>query len=94
MPWVLVRHTVKDYKAWRPVFDQHVPKIKQYSGKKGMVLHSDGDPNDVWVAIEVDDLSKARGFLQSAELRASMEQSGVVGAPQISFLQQLPPPPL
>ncbi len=36
--------------------------------------------------VEVDDLEKARQFVQSEDLRQAMERSGVAGQPDVYFL--------
>jgi len=94
MPWVVVRHKVKDYASWRPAFDRHVPGVKQFGGTQGLVLHTDGDPNEIWVCIECDNLARMREFTQSPNLRQAMEESGVVETPDVYFLKELPKAPI
>ena len=51
----------------------------------GRVFRSPDDPNDVVVLQDVADVSKARTWLTSNEMKLVMEKSGVVGAPSIRF---------
>jgi hypothetical protein len=51
----------------------------------GRVFRSPDDPNDVVILQDVADVSKARTWLTSNEMKSVMEKSGVVGAPSIRF---------
>jgi heme-degrading monooxygenase HmoA len=86
MPHVLVRHKVQDYGKWRPLYDDH-GAIRKAAGCKGThVFRSAEDPNEILVLLEWDDLGNARRFTQSEDLRAVMQRAGVVGQPDIYFL--------
>ena len=43
------------------------------------------DPNDVVILQDVADVSKARTWLGSSEMKAVMEKSGILGSPSIRF---------
>jgi len=43
------------------------------------------DPNDVLILSDVADVTKARSFLSSDDLKAAMQKSGVQGSPTIRF---------
>jgi hypothetical protein len=47
------------------------------------VFRSTDDPNDVLLLQDVADVSKARTWYSSSEMKSVMEKSGVVGAPII-----------
>jgi hypothetical protein len=49
------------------------------------VFRSADDPNDVLILQDVADVSKARTWLGSNEMKTVMAKSGVVGAPSIRF---------
>ena len=48
-------------------------------------LRSPDDPNDVVILQDVADVSKARTWLTSNEMKSVMEKSGVLGLPSIRF---------
>ena len=50
---------------------------------KSKVFRSAEDPNDVLLLQDVADVSKARTWYGSSEMKATMEKSGVVGSPSI-----------
>ena len=86
MAYILVRHKVNDYNKWKPVFDEHGAVRKTIGSKGGYLFRNIDDPNEVVMYIEVDDVAKAREFVKSEDLRQTMERSGVVGQPDIFFL--------
>jgi hypothetical protein len=49
------------------------------------VFRSPEDPNDVVILQDVADVSKARFWLTSNEIKSVMEKSGVLGSPSIRF---------
>jgi uncharacterized protein (DUF1330 family) len=86
MPYILVRHKVEDYTKWKPVFDEHGAARKTIGSKGGYLFRNIDDPNEVVMYMEVDDLEKARQFVQSEDLRQAMERSGVADQPDVYFL--------
>jgi uncharacterized protein (DUF1330 family) len=86
MPYILIRHKVKDYAKWKPVFDEHGATRKASGSKGGYLLCNTEDPNEVVIFMEMDDLEKARQLVQSEDLRQAMERSGVIDQPDVYFL--------
>lgn len=86
MPYMLVRHKVADFSAWKRVFDSHRAAQRKAGLRVERVLHNLDDPNEVVLLFEVTDLEKARGFVNSPEVPEAKGQSGVVDAPDIYFL--------
>jgi len=86
MPFVLVRHQVKDYDAWKAGFDADDANRTAAGFVGASVCRNADDPNEVVALLEVDSLDKARAFTGSEKLREVMEEFGVVGKPDIVFL--------
>ena len=83
MPRIFVRHTVRDYAAWRLAFDAH-EAIRTAAGlHDGRVYRSADAPNDVLVVLEADDLDRARQFGGDPAVRTAMSAAGVLGAPEV-----------
>jgi hypothetical protein len=80
-----VHHKVKDYATWRTSYDGHEHGRRSAGITNGRVFRNVDDPNDVVVLQDVADPAKARTWLSSDDLRAEMQKSGVVGAPNIRF---------
>jgi hypothetical protein len=84
--YVLVRHKVTDFGEWKPVYDDHLPmRVAAGLTEKALLWGAD-DPDEVVVLFEAEDLDRARAFVASADLKETMQKAGVVGAPDISFL--------
>jgi hypothetical protein len=87
LPGIIVTHAVKDYDAWRAVYDD----LDTYRLQKGIVGHAVnqelGKPNQVIVYHQANDLDTLRAFVDSAELKGAMQRGGVVGSPDIHFVQ-------
>jgi len=84
---VIIRHKVADYGQWKQVFDSHL-NSRMAGGETGSrVFHSVDDPRDVTVFSDWDSVEHARRFLGSADLKAAMKKAGVVGDPEINYVQ-------
>jgi hypothetical protein len=86
---LVVHHKVKNFAAWKPVYDKHAAARKAAGLTKDHVLQSVDDPNPVTVIMDFSDASKAKAFAASADLKAAMNSAGVVGAPAIHILKKL-----
>jgi len=80
-----VRHNVRDYAAWRKVFDDLGPLRAQHgcTGQRVMRLPDDG--TDLFIIHDFPSAQRAAGFAHDPALRAGMDQAGVQGAPQIEI---------
>jgi heme-degrading monooxygenase HmoA len=85
---LIVRHKVQDYGRWKPLFDEHGAKRKAAGSKGGRLFRSEKDPNEVVILFEWEDLGKAHKFTESEDLRQTMERAGVVGKPELYFLEE------
>lgn len=92
MSFVLVRHKVRDFAKWKPVFDEHGKARKAAGSKGGHLFRSADDPSEVIVLLQWDSHDKARQFTQSQDLKQAMERAGVADMPDIYFLDQVDRP--
>ena len=88
LSYVLVKQTVADYARWKPIFDAVGANRVAGGSKGGQLFRSADDPNEVVMLFEWD-LEKARQFSQSDELRAKMQEAGVLGSPEFYFLEEI-----
>jgi len=87
MVHVLVRHKVADYNRWKESFDAYLTARKR-AGETGFHLfHNADDPRDIFLLLDWQTLDEARRFMNSNELRERMQQAGVVGAPEVQYLE-------
>lgn len=84
--YMLIRHKVTDFKTWKVGYDAHRPKRVEAGLTEKYLLRSADNPNEVVALFEAQDLSRAKAFSTSAELREKMQEVGVVDKPDIYFL--------
>jgi hypothetical protein len=82
---VTLHFKVKNYAAWRTGYDEHETSRRSAGITNGRVFQSPSDPNDVVILQDVADVSKARTWLNSDEMKTVMAKSGVIGSPSIRF---------
>ncbi len=86
---MLVQHKVKDFADWKNVYDS-VADMRANNGELSDQIYRDAsNPNSLTVIFNWDSLENAQQYAQSPELKAAMEQAGVVGPPSISFLNEV-----
>jgi len=86
---LVVHHRVRDYDAWKPVFDEHAEVRKQHGAVRHWLYRTAGDPNDVVVAMEFGSQEQANEFLADPSLREAMERAGVEGEPDIHVREEI-----
>lgn len=89
MASMFIKHRVADFGKWKPAFDEHEPARRQFGATAHSVHRDAADPNVVIVAFRVEDLARAREFVASEDLKAAMENAGVVGAPEFWFTEDV-----
>ena len=88
MAVVLVQHKVKDFAAWKKVFDAALEMRKSNGEISAQVYRDSSDPNKVTTINKWKSLANAQKFAHSPEMKAAMENAGVEGAPVISLLNE------
>jgi hypothetical protein len=84
--FMMVRHKVKDFNAWKAGYDAHQP-VRQAAGlTEKHLLRSEDDPNEVVMMFEARDVAGAKAFASSDDLRDKMKEVGVIDRPDIYFL--------
>ncbi len=87
MVHILVRHKVADYNRWKEAFDSHLT-ARKHAGETGFRLfHNLEDPRDVFLLLDWQSAEEAKKFMNSAELRDAMQKAGVMGAPEVQYLE-------
>ena len=89
MATVFVRHTVRDYAAWRKVYDEFKTWAESVGRTSEGVYQLDGSPNDLTVYQEFATMEAAKTFAASDELKEAMARAGVDGAPDIWFADRV-----
>jgi uncharacterized protein (DUF1330 family) len=75
--FVVVQHRVRDYRTWKPVFEEH-GAVRAKHGAKGHVLYRTlDDPNNLVVVTEFSSPTGAKAFMADPSLPEAMKQAGV-----------------
>jgi hypothetical protein len=88
MPYVMVKQKVADYARWKSIFDADDANREIAGSKGGQLFRSADDPNEVIVLLEWD-LQQVGQDSQREEVSAKMQAAGVLGPPEISFLEEI-----
>jgi len=84
---VVVRHKVADFSRWKEAFDEHLGLRKAGGEINHHLFLSVDDPRDITIVMDWDGLERARRFVASDDLKQAMQKAGVLGEPEIRFLE-------
>jgi quinol monooxygenase YgiN len=84
---LVVHHKVRDYDAWKAVFDEHEGVRRGHGETEHRVYRDVHDRNRVVVHNDFPSEEAARGFMGDPSLKEAMERAGVEGEPGISFIE-------
>lgn len=87
MVHMIIRHKVADYPRWKEAFDSHLNTRKAAGETEYRVLLSVDDPREVTLFFDWDSLERARRFAGSDDLKQAMQKAGVLGDPDVRFLE-------
>jgi quinol monooxygenase YgiN len=89
MSKMLVHHKVKDFNAWKAVYDSNADVRAANGELSDKIYRDESDPNSLTILFGWDSFENARKFVQSPELKATMEKAGVLGPPDVHFLTEV-----
>lgn len=80
MEFMLVRNRVRDYDAWRAVFDEPSERARASAGglEVERVWRDQNDPQTVWFLLRITDRARAEAFVNDPESAARGERAGVI----------------
>jgi quinol monooxygenase YgiN len=85
---MLVQLTVKDFAEWKKVFDAGAG-LRSSNGELSHRIYRDAsDPNKITAFYQWNSVANAQKFFQSPELKAATDKAGVMGPPNVSFLNE------
>ena len=84
--YLLIRHKVRDFSEWKRGYDAHLPKRTEAGLTEAHLLRGASDANEVILLFQAMDLSRAKAFAESPDLRQTMQNVGVLDKPDIYFL--------
>ena len=85
MALLTVQHTVRDYPAWRAVYDT-LEEVQRDWGVTAASVHQMAcKPNTVLVLHHFVTVAQAEGFLTNREYRDAMQRAGAEGIPRVEI---------
>jgi quinol monooxygenase YgiN len=88
MQYVLIIHEVKDYPAWKKVFDAAAGIRKAAGELSYQVLSYEKEPNKIVHFSHWQSISHAKAFFESPQLVKIREDAGVK-SPEFIYLDQI-----
>lgn len=89
MKTVIITHEVKNYSVWRKAYDADAVNRSKAGFHPTGEYQSESNPNMVTVIVEAPSLEAVNSFMSNPELKASMEQGGVIGVPDVKILNKI-----
>jgi quinol monooxygenase YgiN len=86
MATLFVHHKVKDYAAWRKVFDDLTAMRTGYGCTGHKVFQSPNDLNEITILTEWKNIEQAKTYATSNDLKEGMKDAGVISQPEVMFL--------
>ena len=85
---IIVQHTVRDYDAWKAVFDEH-QAVRTRHGATGHLLYRGADdPNEITIVNQFPSREQAEAFAADPSLKEAMERGGVISEPRITWARE------
>lgn len=84
----IMKHQVASFKEWKPIFDDNQPLRRRFGGNNEHVYQEANHPENVVVMVDWNSKADAEKFSQSPELKEVMQKAGVLGTPQVFFIEQ------
>lgn len=78
-------HDVKDFASWKPIYDADAPRRINAGFKELAVGTKSDNPNSVYMIWEGDP-APLEHMLKDPELKAKMEEAGVISPPQFMVI--------
>lgn len=88
MPYMLVRNKVRDFDAWKAVFDSELGRAVEAGLEVARMWRSTEDPNDVFFLLSISDMVRARAFTEDPASAAAGERAGVLEG-QIHYVEDV-----
>ncbi len=85
---MMVQNHVKDFAAWKKVYDS-TKGLRASNGElSDQIFRDASDPNKLILLFKWNSLANAQKYAASPELKAAMEKAGVDGPPSSYFLNE------
>jgi heme-degrading monooxygenase HmoA len=85
---IIVQHTVRDYDAWKRVFDEHEAVRREHGATGHQLYRGADDPNEVTIVNHFPTREQAEAFATDPSLKEAMERGGVISEPRVRWARE------
>ena len=85
---LMLQHTVRDYDAWKAVFDEHEGARVKFGCLGHTTYRAADKPGDVAVLLRWESRERAEEFLHDPSLAEAMRRGGVISEPQATWVDK------
>ena len=78
MKYMLCRNRVRNFDNWKRVFDGHAGAHRGAGLKLVHLWQDDEIPSQVFFLFEIEDIARARAFVESHDAQKSAHESGLI----------------
>jgi len=86
--FVMFHAKVQDFAKWKKAYDSHISVRKEYGLSEEALYKRASDPNDIVLILKAAELNRAQEFVDDPKVRQVIRDSGLIGSPDISFLEK------
>ena len=86
---IILSHEVKNYSDWRKVYDDDEKNRSKVGLKISSLYQSVENPNLITLIGEAPSVEALNTFMANPDLKAAMEQGGVISKPEVTLLRRL-----
>ena len=85
---VIVQHKVRDFDAWKRVFDEHGQVRRKYGATGHEIYRGIDDPNEITIVNHFPSKPQAEAFAADPSLKEAMATGGVVSEPVMTWAEE------
>ena len=89
MVTLIIQHEVKDFAAWKKVFDADVPNVEKAGARLVGVYRAVKNPNDITMIFEAPNVELYDTLMSDPNRQAEIQRGGVIGVPVATFLNKV-----
>ena len=86
---IILSHEVKNYSDWKKVYDDDEKNRSKVGLKISSLYQSVENPNLITLIGEAPSVEALNTFMANPDLKAAMEQGGVISKPEVTLLRRL-----
>lgn len=86
---VLVIYNTEDFKKWKRVYESNTGDRKAHGSKEAYIYRNLENPNELEVMYIWNNVENAREYFNEDNFKNKMFAAGVVGEPEIRYLEEM-----